>query len=418
MQSTNVKTTITGLSVTTPAASNSTHFHIKIKDNTNPIGVFVKSNSNTINTTGVGGSSTTLTSNGHGFKTGDKIKYTAGGTQLNGLTNGTSYFAKVVDANTFSLASSFANATSDSPTLISFGGGNGHAGDTFATVFATALLNDNASTPASAVGITAEINQVSDTNAQISIIKEADKKEIVIDRITYNDAATAESYGFKTSQLNLNVLNDEIRIQSFTSDLSGSHAVNLEVPSNSIKSIVGNNLSISNIPSEDLIVLMTGNGSRKIASDYGDVLPNLTDEEFKISIDSANNRKVEVLDNNSGHSIATRLIPDDGIINVVEKSLRINGDAKVNDSFTILNNNDGIGDNRNILKMIDLQTSDVNGLNSGSFQDIFNKTATEIGATVRSSQMEAEDARASKDEAIALEDEKSGKPNLMMKHHL
>ena len=54
------------------------------------------------------------------------------------------------------------------------------------------------------------------------------------------------------------------------------------------------------------------------------------------------------------------------------------------------------------------QQTDVNGLNSGSFQDIFNKTATEIGATVRSSQMEAQDAKASKDEAIALEDEKSG----------
>ena len=105
------------------------------------------------------------TAEAYGFKTGDKITYTAGGTQLNGLTNGTSYFAKVVDANTFNLASSFANATSDTPTLLSFGGGNGHASDTFASVVASALLNDNAGTPASAVGISAEINQVSDTNA-------------------------------------------------------------------------------------------------------------------------------------------------------------------------------------------------------------------------------------------------------------
>ena len=74
---------------------------------------------------------------------------------------------------------------------------------------------------------------------------------------------------------------------------------------------------------------MTGNGSKKIASNYGDVIPNLTDEEFKISIDSTNNKKLEVLDSDTGHSIATRLIPDDGIINAVEKSLRINGDAKV-----------------------------------------------------------------------------------------
>ncbi len=408
MQSTNIKTTITGKSITTPAASNSTHFHIRVKDNSAPIGVFVKSNSKTINTSGIGGSSSTLTSNGHGFKTGDKVLYTAGGTALNGLTNGTSYFAKVVDANTFSLASSFANATSNNPTLLSFGGGNGHAGDTFASVFATALLNDNASTPASAVGITAEINQISDTNAQISIIKEVDKKQIIIDRISHSDASTAEAYGFKTSQLNLNVLNDEIRIQSFSSDVTGSHAVDLAVPSNSIKSLVGNNLSITNVPMEDLIILMTGNGSKNISSSYGDVIPNTKDEEFKITVDSTNNKKIEVFDSDTGHTIATRLIPDDGIISAVEKTFKINGEPKVNDSFTILNNNDGIGDNRNILKMIDLQSSDVNGLNSGSFQDIFNKTATDIGATVRSSQMEAQDAKASKDEAIALEDERSG----------
>ena len=381
---------------------------MKIKDNSSVIGVFVKSNSKTINTSGVGGSSSTLTSSGHGFKTGDKILYTAGGTALNGLTNGTSYFAKVVDANTFSLASSFTNATSSTPTLLSFGGGNGHSGDTFATVYATALLNDNSSTPASAVGITAQINQISDTNAQISIIKEADKKQIIIDRITFSDASTAEAYGFKTSQLNLNVLEDEIRVQSFSSDVSGSHAVDIDVPSSSIKSLIGNNLSISNVPSEDLIILMTGNGSKKIASSYGEVIPNTKDEEFKITVDSTNNKKIEVFDSATGHTIATRLIPDDGIISAVEKTLRINGDAKVKDSFTILNNNDGIGDNRNILKMIDLQNSDVNGLNSGSFQDIFNKTATDIGATVRSSQMEAQDAKASKDEAIALEDERSG----------
>ena len=49
------------------------------------------------------------------------------------------------------------------------------------------------------------------------------------------------------------------------------------------------------------------------------------------------------------------LIPDDGIISAVEKSLRFTGDTDVNDTFTIMSNNEGIGDNRNILKMLDLQ---------------------------------------------------------------
>ena len=125
-------------------------------------------------------------------------------------------------------------------------------------------------------------------------------------------------------------------------------------------------------------------------------------------VDSSNSHTVEVLENDTGHSIATRLIPDDGIISAVEKSLRFIGDTDVNDTFTILSNKDGIGDNRNILKMLDLQNSDVNGLNSGSFQDIFNKTVTEVGSTVRSSQMEAQDAESTRDEAEALENEKAG----------
>ena len=74
-----------------------------------------------------------------------------------------------------------------------------------------------------------------------------------------------------------------------------------------------------------------------------------------------------------------------------------------------MSNNDGIGDNRNILKNVGFtKQSDVNGQNSGSFQDIFNKTVTEVGSTVKSNQMEAQDAESSRDEAEALEDEKTG----------
>ncbi len=403
-----VNTTITGSSITTPSGSDTTHFHIAIEDNSDPIGVFVRSNAQTIDTTGIGGASSTITAASHGFKTGDKLTYTAGGTALNGLTNGTSYFVKVMDANTFSLASSFENATDSKPTLITFGGGNGHAADSFSAVYAQAYLNDDFTTPASSIGITAEINQVDDTKAQISIIKESDKNTISIDTVSFGDGATAETFGFKTNQMHVNVINDSMRVQSFTTDYSAAAAVSVEVPANSMKSLVGNNLSITNLPPEDLIVIMTGNGARKIASSYGEVNPIVDESNLKILVDSSNSQKVEILDNDTGHSIATRLIPDDGIISAVEKSLRFTGDTDVNDAFTILSNNEGIGDNRNILKMLDLQNSDVNGQNSGSFQDIFNKTVTEVGSTVRSSKMEAQDAESTRDEAEALENEKAG----------
>ena len=407
MTDANISTSMTGKSITTPSGG-STHFHIKLDDYSDPIGVFISSNSKTINTSGISSSVSTLTSSGHGFKTGDKIVYTAGGTALTGLTSGTSYFAKVVDANTFSLASTFALATSDSPTLLSFGGANGHSSDTFATVYARALINDSTGSPATAIGISAEINQISDTNAQISIIKEADKNAIEIDTVTYSDGTNAESFGFYSNLTQLNVINDSIKLTNLATDTVSGNAVNFSVPSNSVASLSGSNISITNLPPEDLIILMTGAGARKIAANYGEITPPVIDDEYKLVIDSSNTSKVEIFDSDSLHSIATRLIPEDGIINAIDKSLKFTGDAKVTDSFTINNNSDGVGDNRNILQMIDLQEADVNGINSGSFQDIFNNNVAQVGIVVRSAEMSAITAEASRDEAKSLEDEMSG----------
>ena len=85
------------------------------------------SNALTINTTALGASAgTNLTSNNHGLSTGSKIIYTAGGTALNNLASGTTYYAIRVDDNNFRLASSSSNASSG--TAITLGGsGNGNA---------------------------------------------------------------------------------------------------------------------------------------------------------------------------------------------------------------------------------------------------------------------------------------------------
>ena len=78
---------------------------------------------------------------------------------------------------------------------------------------------------------------------------------------------------------------------------------------------------------------MTGNGSRKVAASYGEVIPTPSTSEYKLVIDSTNNKKVEIFDAETNHSIATRLIPDDGIITAVGKSLRFKGEASVKDSI-------------------------------------------------------------------------------------
>ena len=413
MTSSNITTTITGTSVTNPSVS-STHMHFTL-DRSTPYDIGFDKNSKTVNTSGISGSSTTITSTGHGFKTGDKILYTAAGTTLTGLTGGTSYYAKVVDANTFSLASSFANATADTATLLSFGGGGGNSSDTFSTVVAKIYNGDysvsgsNVSgTVVTSIGVTAEIHQVSDTNAQIVIVKESDKNSITIDTTTNSDGTNAETLGFKTNLIQANVINDELKLTSISSDLLGSSSIDVSIPTNGIDSIAGSNLEISQLPPEDLIILMTGSGARKISANYGEVNPSTSLDEYTLIVDSSNSSKVQVYETGTLHSIATRIIPESGKINVVGKTLEFVGDNKVNDTFFIANNSQGTGDNRNILKMIDLQESDINGINSGSFQDIFNATVAEIGSTVRSAEMTQITAESSKDEAEALEDERSG----------
>ena len=409
-----VITTITSSSVDTITQARitaGTHMHITM-GRKEPYALGFTNNEKT---GAASGSATTLTLNTHGFKTGDKVLFTQVGGNNNGLTSGSSYFAKVVDANTISLASSYENATADNPTVITFGG-NGNVGDKYsvvqAKIYSDAHSDDftgpGTGTEVTNIGVTVDVVQVDDTNAQVVIKKEADKGTVIIGNPKFSDDANAELYGFKTNQTHVNVINDSIRIQSFGSEAKASSVVDVEVPANSIKSLVGNNLSITNLPPEDLVVIMTGNGSKKIASNYGQIIPEVDSSELKLVVDSSNNKKLEVFDAETNHSIATRLIPDNGIITSVGKTLRLVGEASVNDSFNITNNTQGVGDNRNILQMIALQESDVNGVNSGSFQDIFNATAAEIGSNVRSSELSVEDAIASRDEAKAKEDERAG----------
>ena len=132
--------------------------------------------------------------------------------------------------------------------------------------------------------------------------------------MTFSDGATAENFGFKTNQTRLNVLEMNLEYNLLVLTITSSSAVDVGVPANSMKSLVGNNLTLTNLPPEDLIILMTGGGSRKVAAEYGETIPQVDTSELNLVIDSSNNKKVEIFDADTGHSIATRLIPDDGII--------------------------------------------------------------------------------------------------------
>jgi len=79
----------------------------------------------TIATSAVDTTAETITYTTHGLETGDTIKYyNGGGTTLAGLTHNTSYFAIKIDANTFKVATSTANATAGTAVNLTGTGNN------------------------------------------------------------------------------------------------------------------------------------------------------------------------------------------------------------------------------------------------------------------------------------------------------
>jgi hypothetical protein len=98
----------------------------------------------TILTTAVSTTASTITSANHKLLTGTKLTYLqVGATAITGLANATAYFAIVVDANTFKLASSLANAQSGTAISLT---GTGSSTQTFTgdTATATAAISGGA----------------------------------------------------------------------------------------------------------------------------------------------------------------------------------------------------------------------------------------------------------------------------------
>jgi hypothetical protein len=107
----------------------------------------------TVLTTAVNTTADTITVTNHRYLTGTKLTYTAGGTAITGLTNATAYFVIRVDANTFKLASSLANAQAGTAIDLTGTGNNAQTfvGDT-ATV-GTAVIAGGAVTSIAVTGV-------------------------------------------------------------------------------------------------------------------------------------------------------------------------------------------------------------------------------------------------------------------------
>ena len=255
-------------------------------------------------------------------------------------------------------------------------------------------------TPSTATGVnTIQVGTIS--TGRFSISHEVDKSNFSIDR----NPNVQDIYGIKTQRTRGIINNGKIELNS----LNGK-PISVEIPSGSTTNIVSEQISISNLPNEELIAVVMGGGARRINAEFNFLNDNHLREEpeFEIRIDKTNKNKIEVFDKNFGHSISTRILDNARSFEAIGSRFQFNDDALVGESFFINNNTLGTGDNRNINNMIDLQSDKLLSKNKGNFQEIFSNTVAKVGSNVQTNKLSLTAAESNKDAAEAAMSEFSG----------
>lgn len=144
-----------------------------------------------------------FTVTGHGYVSGDAVVLSAAGTGSidTALTVGTVYYIVWVDANTISLATSYANATASTPTVITLNDDGTSTDSVFSDRIKCAVFNNGASSVVSGVTPNGEFINNNETTGD----DDGDVKDGITLQALY-------SYG-----------KDEWRVDSLITDLSGDY---------------------------------------------------------------------------------------------------------------------------------------------------------------------------------------------------
>ena len=233
--------------------------------------------------------------------------------------------------------------------------------------------------------------------------------------ITYDPAAhelkfdmPQDKLGVKTADIDLSYSTAGIRATSRSGDV-------LEVNATA-SSLADQQITVSDLVVEDLLVFVTGNGAKMMNSQYQvadeasrqQLESRLSESGLIVESISEDGTHFEILDGETGHSIASRTIDEDRHIRFENYQFTIKGNAVRDDQFLVEDIDGAAGDSRNLEAMIKKQTEDLNGVSSGGFSDMFSTMIAGVGASVSSSQLARDGAEATKEAALEAEAEFSG----------
>ncbi len=220
------------------------------------------------------------------------------------------------------------------------------------------------------------------------------------------DSTNNEKFGIKVHPYTIGLVNDKIKISS-----NNGKPVDIGFDSNVTKSRVGNSINLSNLPPEELIVVIKGAGTaRRVSASFStqEIPSEKVKENLTFTVDSVNDKLIHIKDKDTGHTIAERTLSDTGRFKIAGYNLKINGTPKVSDSFFITDNLGGVGDGRNILAMIDLQEDKYSVEGRGNFQNLFSDLVASVGSSVQSTNLNLSSAEMIRDAAAGSASELSG----------
>jgi len=169
-------------------------------------------------------------------------------------------------------------------------------------------------------------------------------------------------------------------------------------------------VSLSNLPNEELIVLLTGNGARLLSASFDELPETSADkvDNFTVQLLNGEARTIEVFDKDTGHSIANRVLDQNDQTQVVGYEIGLTGRGSDGDRYHIEENIGAVGDGRNALALAALQRTTAGKPTSSGFQQIFNDTVTRVGASLRANETSLQAAEAIMEASVDAEAAYSG----------
>ena len=177
--------------------------------------------------------------------------------------------------------------------------------------------------------------------------------------------------------------------------------------SSPMSSLAKENFTLTNLPPEELIVVVSGGGARKISASFDSNPPELEEitPELTIKVTNDAGNVIDILDKVTGHSIATRQLDTAGAAEAMGFLFKIDGRAVNGDIYNFSANSGGVGDNRNISSVLELQR-EKNG--KGGFQQVFSNIVSKVGSQVKSGKLNVEAAEAMREASEEAEAQFSG----------